>query len=272
MNHLPFVLAALLAACNGTTTGDDDDAGDTDTDAGPTDSGTDDSDTDVDLPEPQALTGTLVDPSGGALVGWSIKFCNVVGCRIDESDAAGTFSYDDVALVPHSLEPVPPEGSDWATMNLPYTFDPLEVKVLTFVQQELDPVVPIPATPAEIEMGDGLWVTIGTGDLVAPPLHDDATTAGGVSVPQADWPTIDDVTGTVLAVWYTHPFDYTAPEGLPVRIEGDLGLAEGAVVDLLVGSYADFAWIDGGSLTVTGGELVGTAELPLLSTVIAVQR
>jgi hypothetical protein len=264
---------ALVACTASDTAGNDASVTDAlDTDPPTTDTSTD-GDTDIEPVEPQSLTGTLIDPAGAPLGGWSVKFCNAVGCRIDTSDPSGVFSYDDVSLTPYSLEPVPPpEGSDWATMNLPYTFDPYEEKVLTFVQQELEGVVPLTVAPMEIELGDGLWVTVGLDDLEEPALHDPATTAGGVLVPQADWPTIDDVTGTVLAVWYTHPFDYVAPDGLPVRIEGNLGLAEGATVDLLVGSYADFAWIDAGALTVTGGELVGEAELPLLSTVIAVQR
>jgi hypothetical protein len=263
--------AVLLAACAGTSA-DDDDTNDTDTTPGTSDTSTP-GDTDVDPVEPQSLTGTLLESDGATpLVGWSVKFCNVIGCRIDESDTSGVVEYTDVVILPYSLEPVPPEGSDWATMNFPYTFEPNEDKVLTLVQQELGPLTTLTGTPVEIELGDGLWVTIGSGDLEPPALHDPATTAGGVAVPQADWPTIDDVTGTVLAVWYTHPFDYSAPNGLPVRIEGNLGLGEGASVDLLVGSYSHFAWLEAGSLTVTGGELVGSAELPLLSTVIAVQR
>jgi hypothetical protein len=263
--------AVLIAACSGPDDDGDDAPNDTDTPGTTSDTSTP-GDTDEDPVEPQALEGTLVDPTGAPLVEWSVKFCNVIGCRIDESDASGRVEYLDVELLPHSLEPVPPEGSDWATMNLPYTFEPNEEKVLTFVQQELGPLTPLTTTPVEIEMGEGLWVTVGSNDLEPPALHDPATTAGGVAVPQADWPTIDDVTGTVLAVWYTHPFDYVAANGLPVRIEGDLGLAEGTSIDLLVGSYADFAWLEAGSLTVTGGELVGSAELPLLSTIIAVQR
>ncbi len=262
--------ALVLGACSGPTTGAD--PADTDTTPGTTDTSTTGLDTDEEVVEPQALSGTVLDDARAPLVGWNVKFCNSIGCRIDESDANGAFEYLDVVILPYSLEPVPPEGSGFATMNFPYTFDPNEEKVVTLVQQPLGPLATLTAAAAEIEMGAGLWVTIGSGDLEPPALYDPATTAGGVSVPQADWPTIDDVTGTVLAVWYLHPYNYAAPNGLPVRIAGDLGLAEGAMVDLLVGSYSDFAWLEAGSLTVIGGELVGSAELPVVTTTIAVQR
>jgi hypothetical protein len=262
-----------LAGCTSTTTGDDDAPEDTDTDTPGSDTSTVDTDTEETGGLPQALTATLESDVGAPLPGWSIKFCNLVGCRVTNSDAYGAFSYDNVTLDPHSLEPVPPEGSGYATMNLPLTFEADEVKDLALTAVKLQDTTLIPAVAAEIELGTDLFVTIGAGDLDPPDaFHPAASTAGGVRVPEAAWPPIDDVTGTVLAVWHTHPFDYHAEAGLPVRIAGDLGLTEGATVHLLVGSYSDFAWVDAGTLTVTGGELTGTARLPLLSTILAVQQ
>jgi hypothetical protein len=270
-----WLLAVAVAGCTSSTTTPDDDDQPADTDATPTDTGTLDTDTDT-TPvetEPQALHATLKDENGTPLVGWNVKFCNSIGCRYATSDVSGVFGYDNVALASYSLEPVAPEGAGYATMNLPMTFDENEVKTLDLVALKLEDTTLIPPSPTEIELGTGLWVTIGAGDLEPPDaFHPAASTAGGVRVPEADWPPIDDVTGTVLAVWYTHPFDYDAEMGLPVRISETLGLGEGEQVRLLIGSYSDFAWLDAGTLTVTGGELVGTTELPLLSTILAVQE
>jgi hypothetical protein len=267
-------LAVGFVACTSGTTPDDDAPVDTDTDTSTDDTSTTDSDTDEPVPTlPQALNASLEDDAGAPLAGWSVKFCNLVGCRITTTDQFGQFGYDDVTLDPHSLEPVPPEGSGYATMNLPYTFEADEVKEVALTALKLEDTTLLPVAPTEMELGSDLFVTIGVNDLDPPDaFHPAPTTAGGVRVPQEQWPPIDDVTGTVLGVWYTHPFDYDAVGGLPVRIVGDLGLSEGSSVQLLVGSYGDFAWIDGGTLTVTGGELVGTARLPLLSTILAVQQ
>jgi hypothetical protein len=269
-----FLALGLVGCTSDTSTPDDDAPADTDTPTGDTDTGTTDSDTDEPVSTlPQALNASIEDEAGNPLPGWSVKFCNLVGCRITTTNAYGVFAYDEISLEPHSLEPVPPEGSAYATMNLPFTFEPDEVKNIALTALKLEDTTLIPASPTEMELGTDLFVTIGAEDLDPPDaFHPAPTTAGGVRVPQEDWPPIDDVTGTVLAVWYTHPFDYDATGGLPVRIAGNLGLGEGEGVQLLVGSYSDFAWIDGGTLTVTGGELVGTAELPLLSTILAVQQ
>ncbi len=251
-----------LAACGGP----EKDTGETliDTDVTDTDTG---GGGDTDADEPQSLTGTLKDQDGQAVAGARVKFCNVLRCVYADSDATGAYSFLDVPPMAYSLEPVPPDGK--ATVLVPLTLEPNENANVDIVIPDLDPAKPLTGTPAEIELGSGLFVTVST-DLEAPFGLDAATEAAGVQATVL--PPLEGVTGTAIASWYLDPFNYKSATGLPFRIENQWGLAEGAELHVWVGSYDDFAWLDAGMVTVTDGFLVGAGKLPLLSTVILVQE
>ncbi len=61
----------------------------------------------------------------------------------------------------------------------------------------------------------------------------------------------------LLAVWYTGPFDYHSPAGLPYRITADTEMAftEGEQVEVRIESYSDRNWELVESLTGTSGAL-----------------
>ncbi len=217
---------------------------------------------------PQSFAGTLTGPTGEPLSAWSLKFCNVTGCRMGETDAAGAFRFDDATTDPYAFEPVPPVGSGYATVLMPLTLDPDETRAVDIEVPMLDAAEPLSATPAEVELGSGLFVTVST-DLDAPFGAEAATEARGVQARVL--PAFDDIPGTVIAAWYLDPFNYKSAEGLPFRIENQWFLADGSALHVWVGSYDDFAWLDAGEVVVSGGSLSGTGRLPLLSSVVLVQ-
>ena len=58
--------------------------------------------------------------------------------------------------------------------------------------------------------------------------------------------------------------------GLPVRFRNLWSLSDGATYEVWVGSYKDSAWLNAGSVTVSGEYVSGDAMLPLLSTIVLV--
>ncbi len=218
-----------------------------------------------------SLAGSLVDPAGAPVAAAQILFCRGVLCRTGDTDASGTFSFDEVEVAWHSLEIRPP-NSDQAYVFAPVRFDTDQARAIDLIMPDIDPATPLQATATEIEMGAGLFVTVGSADLEPPLLVDPATEVAGVLLDPAWWVPTDDVAGTVLAQWSVKPFDHVAPNGLPIRIENTFGLADGTTTRVWVGSYADSAWLDAGTLTAAGGWLEGDARLPLTSTVLLVQE
>jgi hypothetical protein len=259
------VLMVGLIACSGDDQPADTNSGDTDV-ASTTDTG---GSTGTDpLPAPQALIGTLHDVSGNGIAA-TLMLCNAAFCLQGESDASGSFEIDGAATTPYAFEPQPPEPL--AVTLIPMVFAADEQKHIDVIVPALDASHPLGATPTELELGDGLFVTVGKNDLAPPSFEQPATTAAGVRTPDDAIPPIEVVTGTPLAVWYTAPFNYTAENGLPFRIENTFGLADGDTAEVYVGSYDDHAWVDVGVVTVTDGYLSGPGKLPKLSTILLVK-
>lgn len=274
----------LLVACSGgpsdsADTGGDDADADVDTDAdGDADADTDadadgdaDSDADADTePATASIVGTVTGPSG-PLAAANLRFCRGALCRNGVTDGAGSFTFEAVPSDWHSLEVVAAPGSPLATILVPLNFAADEHRVIGLVALPLGPASALGPT-VEHAMGDGLFVTLGSADIEPPRFIDPATEVAGVRLPDLAFTPTDGITGTTLAMWYLSPFDHHAVDaaGLPVRIVNDFGLAEGATVQVYVGSYELSQWVDAGTATVSGADLVG-ASLPLLSTVLVVQ-
>ncbi len=263
MRGVALAIGLAFTGCGG-----DEDGGDTDSTT-PTDSETDTGgDPTGGTTTPQALSVTLRDPAGAGMGGINVNFCNAAGCRSGPTAADGSISFDNVELVPYALEPIAAEGSGLATPLVPLTFAADEVKAFDLVVPPLGPASPLGSTSEE--EFQGLFVTVGAAGIQEPAFHEPATEIAGVLADPAAWPPIN-LPGTVLAVWYLAPFNYAAPAGLPTRITNSYGLADGATAHVYVGSYDDFAWLDGGTVTAGGGFLTG-ASLPLLSTVVLIQE
>ena len=220
-----------------------------------------------------SLNGVITDSAGADLPETDIRFCRGSACRVFKTEGNGDYTFDSVAVDAwFSLELVPPLGSGMATALVPVTFGDKEARVLDIQLPMLDAATAL-AAPAAIEMGAGLWITIGIDDLETPFLMEDATEAAGVQVAPAQWVPIDGVTGTVAAMWHTAPFDYHAPTGLPVSITAaDAGLTGDGPYTLWVSSYTESAWLEVGVLTDDGaGNLTTTGTLPLLSTIMVTE-
>ena len=220
-----------------------------------------------------SLSGVITDSAGADLPETDIRFCRGSACRVFKTEGNGDYHFNSVAVDAwFSLELVAPRGSGMATALVPVTFADQEARVLDIQLPMLDAATALGA-PAAIEMGSGLWITIGIDDLETPFLFEDATEAAGVQVAPGQWVPTDGVTGTVAAMWHTAPFDYHAPDGLPVSINAaDAGLTGGGPYTLWVASYTASTWLEVGALTDDGmGTLTTTGTLPLLSTIMVTE-
>ncbi len=239
-----------------------------------TETGTTTTDTDT-VPEPTdlaTLQGSVVDPDGVGL-GAVLRLCRGSACRTLDADSDGSYVYEDVALIPQSFEISAPSGHD----DLAIAFAPLEFKTVHEVRAipVILPVIthqtPLTSTATEIEVGTGLFITVSKADLEPPDaFHEDPTEVTGVAVDVALQMPVDRPHSSVIAMWYVGPFDYMSEGGLPVRIQNLWGLADGAVYSVWTGSYLDSAWLDQGTLTVSGEWLEGDAALTVVSTVVLV--
>jgi hypothetical protein len=266
------LLWGIAVACGGPEPVDDSSGGsETDSDATSETGST--TDTDTSPACTGELSGTARDAAGDPYAAIDLRFCRPIreggACRYATTDDAGAYAFDRVCAGPYSLEFQGPEDSDIATIVFPVQVDDGEQMTADGYLVPLDAASPL-GSPEAKQLGAGLHVTVGTGDLETPLFKDDATEVAGVSLTGAQIPPVDGAT-TVAAAWATSPFDYAAPDGLPATIDNLWALPEGSEWHVWVASYGEALWLDAGTLTVTGGALAGTVELPLLSTVALVQ-
>ena len=190
-------------------------------------------------------------------------------CRNGETSAGGEFSFEEIEADWHAFEVVPEPG--YATLLAPVVFGDMEMRTLDLVMPRLDPAVDLPAGgPAELDVAEGLHLTIGTGQVDPPLFEDPATEVAGV-LAEVDGRVPVDGASEVVAVWYLAPFNHVANQGgLPARFDNLWALPEGNAYEVWVGSYDDAEWQLAGTVTVSGGELVGDVLLPRISTVALV--
>ncbi len=219
-----------------------------------------------------SLTGTVSDGDGVPLDATAIRFCWGNSCRFGSSEGGGGYTFDDVHVDWHSLEAIPPKGTvGLATAFAPVQFDVSEARSIDLYLPALDPSVALPATPEELEVGAGLFLTVGVDDLEPPLFFDPTTEIAGVQVP-ADRQVPVDLPGTVIAMWYLSPFDYHSDAGMPVRFANSWGLPDGNTYKVMLGSYEDQSWLDAGTVTVAGDWIEGDARLSLTSTVVLLEE
>lgn len=260
-----------LAAC---TTAPADDTDDTDVVDTDTDTDTVDATCSDEVPAFPKLTGTVKDASGTALGASDVRvqFCRGVTCLFGAFGAGGSFAFEDLEAGPGSfaIAPIGDEGFE------PFT----PISVACGVDRTIDVVVPdtapgvaIPGTAAEIEVTDGLYLTVGTGDLPGrPPLEPVPTeiAAVGLAADDEGVPPLEGFTGEAVALFYLLPFDSETAEGvtLPVRLD-DPGWSLEGRGRLWYADYFTSTWIDLGALTVDGdSKLVPEDGLPGLSTLL----
>ena len=80
-------------------------------------------------------------------------------------------------------------------------------------------------------------------------------------------------TSTAAAMWMLGEYDYHVEGGMPWRIDSDLGLEEGASVDVQYLDNEAHEWLSLGTFTVTDGVIDGgESNLPLLSSLIVIPQ
>lgn len=263
-----MALALLpLAACT-----------DTNDDAPPTptgDSGTDGPVNPNPLPMEDtsaALTARVVDADGDPVEGAAIRFCRGPECRFADSDADGRFGFADVVVDWHSLEVVPPQGTPGlATAFAPIVFGTEETRSVDLVMPSLDSPIPLPTTAEAIQVAEGLTITVGLGNLKPPLFVDPATEVAGVRLTPDQWVPVDEEQGTVVAQWFLSPFDHKAEVDIPMAFTNNYDLPDYTELKVIVGDYTTSDWLEAGTMTVDGGALVGTVNLPVVSTVVLVR-
>ncbi|MCB9682755.1 MAG: hypothetical protein H6733_14915 [Alphaproteobacteria bacterium] len=281
---------ALLAACAGSTT---DKVTDTDTDTDvDTDTGVVDTDATCELaPDPSlpdcsadvpsggaGLTGALVDVDGNPLntdAALRVQYCRGDTCLIPDCTFSNTYAFGNLDAGPGSFDIVllpSCDGERFATPFAPLDVETGVTRTVDVTVPRLGPATAIPATATEIEVVDGLYLTVGEGSLERPsPLEPAATEIAGVDATDVAVP-IEGITGTVLAVYYLAPFDYDSSAGVPVRLDNAWTLAD-SEGELWIGDYTTSSWEKVGDLTIDGDDKLTTATgLPRMSTLVVVRK
>jgi hypothetical protein len=261
----------LLVGCTSTNEPKDTDSADTDDDSDVVDDDTDDNDDTDKIPlTGDVLSGVITDGTGTVLDA-ELRLCRGDLCKLARTEADGSYAFGDVGDQPASFEVIP-EDHSYADAFAPLQFSggDLTIDVAVPVLQHTHPLT---TTAAEVELGTGLFVTVGSADLEPPLFVDPATEVAGVKVKTDDYLPFHGIDeAKVLGVWYLKPFDHQAANGLPFRIEGDLGAADGDSATAYVGSYTESAWVEVGPMTLSGTTWTAdnTDGLPMLSTLVLV--
>lgn len=239
------------------------------------DSGADPQDTqpqDTSPPEPDGTASLAVqvfDAVDAPVEEAGVRFCRGPLCLFADSDDEGRFGFENFAEEWHSLEVIPPMGTTGlATAFVPLGFQPETLRELTLTLPPLDAATTLTGTAQAAQIGAGLTMEIATGDLEPPTFVDPATEVAGVRLTEDQFVPVDDQDGSVVAQWFLQPFDHKAVGDIPLTFANDYSLPDGSELKVIVGDYTSSSWLDAGTLTVAAGELVGTVNLPVTSTVV----
>lgn len=261
-----LALALLCTACTSGPAVETDDTDTIDTDTTDTET----TDTEVTPVGSSTLEGAIVNAAGAAIDGARVQFCRGANCLTRHTDATGTYAFEDILDGPGSFEIIPPEGTDYAIAFTPIDLEDDATLSVDVTMLPLGAPVSIPATAAELEITDGVYVTLGEGELEPPLFVDDATEVAGVDATATPMP-VQLLEGTVLAMYYLAPFDFHATAGAPIELRNDWGLADGEA-ELYVAVYETSTWDKVGDLTVSGDRLVSSGGLHLISTIAVVRK
>ncbi len=270
------VWALVLAACGpGTSVVDEDTDTETDVETD-TDSDAESDDTEVVdcstfVGEGTTISGVVKDTQGTLLTDSQVRvqYCRGATCLYPTCFSEGDFVFEQVEAGPGSFAIAPIGGG---------RFEPFVPVAIASAPLTLDAVVPtlagevtIPAVAAELAVGAGVYLTLGTGDLPGEPPLEPAPTKVAAIEALADASALEGFTGTAVALFYVHPFDSAAADDttIPVRFD-DAGWNLEGRGRLWVADYFTSAWIDLGPLEVDGDAKLVLADggLPQLSTLL----
>jgi len=272
MRILTLALIPLVACTGGPADDKADDTSDTeviDDDTGPVDTGE---------PLGGLLEGTVTTEDGSPLVGARVSLCATV-CRTADTDATGGYLFEGMEGISYALDVIPTDASLATVLVILTTTHEEEEYSFDFIVPALSAAQDIPQGVTELELTDGLFVSLGFDVLDMG--FSAATTTAGVQVAESIWPYVE-VEGVVKAVWYLAPFDVESHEDaageevpLDFRITNSWGWDAGATFEAWEASYIGLAWhrvgtvevsADATELTLTEGE-----GLTVLSTLVLVE-
>ena len=266
-----LTLAAFGAlSCSGSTS-DDGSPADTAETSGEADADTDaDTDTDTDADADAAtLTGYVVDLDGKAVSGARVNICRDV-CITDMSDDQGAYTLVTPYPETQAFYTVPPADSGLATPIAPHTPAMGQTVEIDVVMPALDPAQDLPPTAREVEVTDGLFLTVGA-DILEPAGVEELGEEVAAAPVSAEHSLPLELDGEVVAQWYVEPFEATSETGVELRLANQWSLPAGATYEVMVaGDPYDPGWIEAGTLTVSsdGQTLEGDAQLAVLTSVV----
>lgn len=284
-----FPLAILLVACSTGTDSKTDTDGDTDVTGETGDTTAQDTDLPTtcttDAPATgSALYGTVVDADNHGLGSSAarIQFCRDV-CYTAQCRGMGVWGFNELDAGWGSFEAKPLDSdTNFATVFLPIDLAEGAARPLNVTLPRLSPSVALPAVAAPLEVTTGLFLTLGTGDLIPPALESQVTAVSAVNGLDTA-PPIDGIPGTVLAVYFFAPFNHVAADetdlvpdashGIPFEFtdEWTLGAGNGEV---WIGEYSTQSWQKVGDVidADSAGRLTTANRLPKLSTLVVVRK
>lgn len=264
-------LTLALAACTGKTGANPTDSANpdlTDDTSPPNDTGSTNT-----VPLSANLTGTITDPEGAPVAGARVNVCRVV-CKSMVTEVDGAYAFGSIEAWTAMFYVVPEAGSAFANPMVTLTLADEETRTIDVVLDPFDSPRPLPDVASEVEVTDGLYLTVGADILEPPPLEDLPSEVAAVRVPEAHRLDVE-VEGTLLDVWYLSPWEASSEPGVAVRVDNLWGLAPGERARAFVTSEpTTYAWLDAGELVVAddGATLAGEASLPLLTTLALVRE
>lgn len=272
---MQLIWTLVLVACSDKSTDSATPTGSTPTDSVPT-GNTDDTDTTTTTtttpPATATVSGTVTLLDGTPVSGARVNVCRVQ-CAYTDTDAAGNYVISPLSPWEAAFYVVPSASSGLLTPIVLLTLTDGETRDLDAVLLPADKSSALPATSTEVEVVEGVYLTVGADILEPAPLTELGDTISAVRVPDGASLPIE-LAGTVLGTWYFAPFEAESEHGVGVRLDNLWGLAPGTTVEVYAMSMpTEFSWLLAGTLTVDAGgtSLTGDAKLPILTTMVVVQ-
>ncbi|MBX2802645.1 MAG: carboxypeptidase-like regulatory domain-containing protein [Myxococcales bacterium] len=215
-----------------------------------------------------SVSGWVRDAEGVPLKGAKVSMCAEI-CITTDSDADGAFEIGVLPVVPHAFHVRVVDDLQLASPMVPVQVIEGEEQLFDVVVPRMSDAVALPLKASELQPTAGLHVTAALGHLTSV-FGEAPESIAALQVPEAQWPPLQDLEGTVRAVFYLTPYDAEAEPALAFRIDVEAGVATDRSLQAWVAGYSEQRWLDAGRLEPGVGGLEG-GSLPLLTTLVLVE-
>jgi hypothetical protein len=245
----PLSVAAVLfsflafSACSPGEDDSDDSNADSDADADTdTDSDSDaDADTDTGEMPMGSLAGVVEHENGSPWPDLQVNLC-LTGCRTTTTGSDGSFLLQYLDPGRYSLDVV--AGDDLPTVLIPADVQADVANTLSapIVPLAFETLSAVGSGVADMPAGTGLVLEVDP-DALTLPFGTDEAKVGGVAVPGEQFPPLESLPGTAVAVWYLGLYDIISDPPMPFEIENVYKLGAGDPVEVYDASYDDHDWL-----------------------------